>query len=870
MMNKVMYIIDGNSYAYRFFYAIPPLTTKDGMEVHSVFGFFNMLNKLFKEKKPDYICIVFDSPAPTFRHKIYEEYKIQREKMPESLQNQIKIIKEICEKAGIQIFQCDGYEADDIIANLSVEISKKDIKVMIMTNDKDMIQIVDDNIYIYKIGKDKETILTPQRIRDEYGINPTEIIDVLALMGDASDNIPGVKGIGEKTAIKLITQFKSVDNIFKRIDEVKPEKTRDSIKKSMDIVKLSRRLAVLDINEGISQKIGFTLDKCDAKNLNRDVMEKQFLKYNFKSLISANKLIKHGIDASPLIAQNIKSFDEIKDELQKQETIALFFLGDERKPELVITGFEKQAYYIFGGDFKSIPDYFNEKGIITNSAKTVFCHLDKNGKGTVNDLILISYILNPEKIYRDISHIFAEYLGGNYLSYEDIVGKGVKKVMVELVDEKILSSYTGSMVKASFSILPKLIEKLQIESLKSVYFDIELPLARVLSYMERTGLKIDINYLDSLKKKIDRRIIELERNIYDKVGLEFNLNSPKQLSDILFGKLGLPKIKKIKTGFSTDNEVLLMLQNAHPVVPEIISYRTFVKIRTGFLEVIQNFTDKDSKIFPYYNQNITATGRLSSSEPNIQNIPVRDEEGREIRKIFVPLNKDNVILKADYSQIELRILTHFSGDERLKEYFLSEKDVHTMTAAEIFGINEKDVMENQRRIAKIINFGIIYGMSKYGLSRELKISLQQAGNYIDKFFKTYKNIKEYQEEAINFARKNGYVETLFGRKRYIPNINSKNKTIREFAERVAINSPIQGTAADIIKKAMIEIMDWIVNEKLRSKMILQVHDELVFSVFEDEKEKIKIGVRKIMESIVKLNIPLKIKLGEGKNWYECG
>jgi DNA polymerase-1 len=573
---------------------------------------------------------------------------------------------------------------------------------------------------------------------------------------------------------------------------------------------------------------------------------------------------------SSLAARNLKSFDDVRDEIQKQKIVSIFFMGNERNPELIVLGFEKKAYYIFGGDVKTLPDYFNEKIIITNSAKSIFRYLDFKENQNIYDIILMAYILNSEKIYRDISYIFNEYLGGNYLSYEDITGKGAKKLMVALVDEKILSSYAGSMIQGSLAIYSLLIEKLKKEALENIYYEIELPLAKVLSIMENAGLKIDINYLDLLIEKFDKRIIELEKDIYLKSGEEFNINSPKQLANILFNKLNLPKLKKIKTGFSTDNEVLLLLKDAHPVVSDLVNYRTIIKIKTGFLDVIKGYLKNDSKIFPYYNQNITATGRLSSSEPNIQNIPVRDDEGREIRKIFIPLNGHNKIIKADYSQIELRILAHFSKDEKLKEYFLSEKDIHKMTAAEIFGINEDDVTENQRRVAKTINFGIIYGMSKYGLSKELKISLLQAGYYIDKFFNTYKKVKKYQEEIINFAREKGYVETISGRKRYIPNINSKNKTIREFAERVAINSPIQGTAADIIKKAMIEIMDWFNNDKLKSKMILQIHDELVFSVCEEEKEKIKTGIREIMENVIKLNIPLKIKLGEGKNWYECG
>ncbi|MCX8093440.1 MAG: DNA polymerase I [Candidatus Goldbacteria bacterium] len=869
-MNELIYIIDGNSYAYRFFYAMPSLTTKDGMEVHSMFGFFSMLKKLLKEKKPDYLCVVFDSPVPTFRHKIYEEYKIQREKMPESLQNQIEIIKTICKNAGIQIFQLNGYEADDIIANLAVEISKKNIKVMIMTSDKDMIQIVNDNINIYKIGKDKETILTPEKIKEEYGINPNQIIDVLALMGDTSDNIPGVNGIGEKTAIKLIKQYQNIDNILKNIDEIKPDKIKESIKQSIDIIKLSRQLAILNINGEIPLKLDFCIENCSVNKLNMEILEKEFLKYNFKSLVASDKLIKQKINEFKLKTYNIKSFDEIKEDIQKQKTISIFIMGGERKPELIIIGFESQAYYIYGNDFNVMPDFIKDKNIITNSAKFIYSCFDNNRNLNIQDIMLMAYILNSEKTYRDISHIFTEYLGGNYLSYEDITGKGAKKIMIALVDEKIISSYCSSIIQGAHAVCPLLIERLKKESLQNIYYDIELPLAYVLSCMEKTGLKIDTSYLELLIEKFNKKIKELEKEIYIKAGGEFNINSPKQLSDILFNKLNLPKLKKIKTGFSTDNEVLMMLKDMHPIVADLISYRTIIKIKTGFLDVIRGFVNKDSTIFPYYHQNITATGRLSSSDPNIQNIPVRDDEGKEIRKIFIPLYDNSVILKADYSQIELRILAHFSGDNKLKEYFLLGKDVHSMTAAEIFGIPEKDVTQNQRRIAKTINFGIIYGMSKYGLSKELKISLQQAGYYIDRFFNTYKMVKKYHEDIINSARLKGYVETILGRKRYIQDINSRNKTLREFAERIAINSPIQGSAADIIKKAMIEIMDWLKNEKLKSKMILQIHDELVFSVFIEEKEIIKLKIKEIMENTVKLNVPLEIKIGEGKNWYECG
>jgi DNA polymerase-1 len=862
---KTLYIVDGNSYAYRAFYAIPPLTTKDGVEVHAVFGFYNMITKLIRDRNPDYLFIAFDFPGPTFRHKMYEQYKIQREKMPESLQAQMKIIREIAEAGGIKVLEQEGYEADDIIAAAALKSAGAKTKVMILTSDKDMIQLISRDINILKFGRGGEQVLTPESVKQEYGINPENIVDVLALMGDASDNIPGVRGIGEKTAYKLVREYGAVGDIISKKDELKPDKVRKLVAAGLDDIKLSRELAVLKVDKGLIEKTGFDLQECGLDRMDRAGLDREFIKYNFKSLVSSGEAIKKEMKPKGS-ASAIGDIGEIEAGLKKPGEVCVFFCGDSRKPELVLVSAGGACHYMFGRDYKGLPEALLGVEIITNSAKAVFSSLGRRAR--VKDIMLMAYLLNPERTYKDMSHVFTEYGSGMFMSFDDLTGRGAKKIMIELADPAALSDYASSALEAAPAITAKLGKKLSEEKLAGIYGEMEIPVAYVLSEMEKTGLKIDGKYLAELSASTGKEIKKCEEKIFGAVGFEFNINSPKQLGEVLFEKLNLPKQRKIKTGYSTDNEVLEALEKIHPVVGEILRNRMLVKLKTGFLDVIQSFLTKEGMIYPVYNQNVTATGRLSASDPNIQNIPVREDEGREIRKIFIPLDRKSVIIKADYSQIELRVMAHFSGDKKLTQAYTEGLDIHSITASEVFGVPVKDVSQKERRAAKTINFGIIYGISPYGLARQLQVPAGEAGDYIDKFFATFPGVRQYQADTIASAAKNGWVETLTGRRRYMANINSKNRTIREFAERAAINAPIQGTAADIIKKAMVEIQDWLERDRLLTKMILQVHDELVFSAPGNEKEKVKEQAALLMEGALKLDVPLTVTVGEGANWAE--
>jgi DNA polymerase-1 len=863
---KTLYIVDSNSYAYRAFYAIPPLTTKDGVEVHAVYGFFNMLNKIIKYKQPDYLFLAFDFPGPNFRHKIYEEYKIQREKMPESLQVQMKLIREIAKAGNIKVFEENGYEADDIIAATAYAAAASKNKVFILSSDKDMIQLINKDISILKYGRDGEIILTPESVKEKYGITPGHIVDVLALMGDASDNIPGVKGIGEKTAYKLVQEYGAVEEIIKKTGSLKPDKVNKLVEAGLEDIKLSMELAVLRVDPGLIKKTGFVLDDCAVEKIDRAGLDAEFIRYNFKSLVSDGEQIKK--EAKPKgTASQISSFEHMENRFKTAKAVTVLFCGNDRNPELILISAGKDMHYMYGKDFKGLPEFFSDINIVTNSSKAVFTCLGRK-TGKIDDIMLQAYLLNPEKSYNDVSHVFTEYGGGMYLSYEDVSGKGAKKIMIELADPQVLSDYCSSMLETAPVVAEKLENKLKEEKLNDVCGKIEIPVSYVLSAMENTGLKIDRDLLEELLEKTAKQIEKCEEKIFSDVGFQFNINSPKQLGEVLFEKLKLPPQRKNKTGYSTDSEVLSALEKLHPVVAGILRNRMLVKLKTGFLDVIKGFLTKDNKIFPVYNQNVAATGRLSASEPNIQNIPVREDEGKEIRRIFIPLEKKQVIIKADYSQIELRIMAHFSGDKKLIHSYEEGVDIHAITASEVFGVDIKDVDQHQRRAAKTINFGIIYGISPYGLAKQLSISPGEAGEYIDKFFTTFPGVKKYQEDTAASAAKRGWVETLTGRRRYMANINSKNRGIREFAERAAVNMPIQGTAADIIKKAMIEIQVWLENEELETKMILQVHDELVFSSPAGEKELVKKEIKRMMEAALKLDVPLTVTIGEGANWGE--
>ena len=884
---KTFYIIDGNGYAYRSFYAMPPLTARDGTEIHALFGFYNMIMKLLRTKKPDYLALTFDHPKPTFRHKLYDEYKAQREKMPESLRTQMGLIKDMARTGNIAAFEMEGYEADDIMA-AAAALATPELKVVIITSDKDIMQLVNDNVSILKFGKKDESFITPETIKADYGISPRHVADVLALMGDASDNIPGVEGIGEKSAYKLVQEFGNIEDLYKNLDRVKAEKQREKLKAGEKDARLSKRLSVLKPDRELLEKLELSLKSCSTALMDMDALNDEFINYNFRSLVADKGLFfkaavkTAGAEAKVADGDNSAAkhtavravngtaiqaeINDLKKISDAEELVMLFDRGDSGI-DLISIKAGDENYYIHGDDFKGMN--LSGKKIVTNSSKELYKSCGCS-PAEVMDIMLMSYLLDPERTKSHHSLVFSEYLGGFYLSYDDATGKGAKRRNSREADAAKIAEYAATNLDAAQKTAELLLVKIKSAGLEAVYSGIELPLAKVLAEMELLGLRIDAALLDELIGKTAAEVARLEKNIYKEAGGEFNINSPKQLGDVLFERLNLPRQKKTKTGYSTDNEVLLALESGHAIVAEILRYRMLNKLKTGFLETIKEKLSADHKLYPDYNQSVTATGRLSSSNPNIQNIPVRGEEAREIRKIFVPLEKNEIMIKADYSQIELRILAHFSRDKKLIEAFTRGEDIHSLTASEVFGIPPDFLTREHRRAAKTINFGIVYGISPFGLAKQLQVQNHEAKRYIDSFFATFSGVKKYHEETIKAAKENGFVTTLSGRKRFMADINSSNRAVREFAERAAINAPIQGTAADIIKIAMILINEEFKKSGFGAKMILQVHDELVFSVPKKETAAVKNCVKIIMENAMKINVPLTVTMGQGDNWYECG
>ncbi|MEI7640689.1 MAG: DNA polymerase I [bacterium] len=868
-MAETFYIVDGNSFAYRAFYGMPPLTDHKGNEVHAVLGFYNMILRILKGKNPEYFAIAFDHHKPTFRHKMFEAYKAHREKMPESLQAQMKMIKAIATSGGIKNFEFEGYEADDIIGSIAALNASENLNFVIMTGDKDMIQVLNENVSMMKISKGVEVITTPETLKASAGIVPEQILDILALMGDAADNIPGVKGIGEKTAYKLIHEYGTAENVIKNVDKIKQEKLKQIIKAGIKDIEISKLLAKLKIDKEVIADTKFLLEECQSSLINYAGLNAEFLEYDFKSLVTDKKNITIAAEKEENIkeAQWVDSFEEIEG-FAKAEKVTLIFCGSENDNELIlikVSGREKY-YCLSGMNFVSVPT--TKADIITNSVKDVFRFSPEKPSGKIFDLSLMSYLLNPEKNYKDISFVYAEYLNKLFLSFDDVAGKGAKKIDPSMVPAEELNKYVYSHLAHAEALAKKLFEKIEENKLEEIYTDMELPLAVILADMEKTGIRIDTVLLEELIKKTEKNIAAEEKKIFKEAGVEFNINSPKQLGEVLFEKLKLPTQKKNKTGYSTDAEVLDNLADLHPAVASILTYRTLVKLKTGFLDAIKEYSKKDGMLYPLYNQTVAATGRLSSSKPNIQNIPVRGEEGRELRKIFIPLRNGDVIVKADYSQIELRVLAHCAKEKKMIQAFDEAVDIHEMTAREVFDVMPGMVDKDMRRVAKTINFGIVYGISPYGLAKQLKVSNPEAKRYIDKFFAMFPGVRLFHAETIAFARKNGYVETIFGRKRFMANINSSNRTIREFAERASINAPIQGTAADIIKKAMIAVFDYFEAHKMKAKMVLQVHDELVISAPEKEAAIVEKILKEKMEAAANLAVPMTVTISRGKNWYE--
>lgn len=855
MDRKKLVILDGNSLLNRAFYALPPMTTSRGIPTGAIYGFTTMLFKIFQEVKPDYIAATFDLKAPTFRHLEYNEYKAGRKKMPDELFQQFSPLKELLRAFNIGIFEKEGYEADDIIGTISKNYESDQVEVIIFTGDKDALQLVSDKtkVMITKKGITDIDIYDIDAIYSRYGLTPTGIIELKGLMGDASDNIPGVQGVGEKTAIKLLKDFGTIDGVYENIDKITGKKLRENLELHKEEAFLSKRLATIDRNVSIE----FDLENIQVKDYDLLRIRELFIDFEFNSLMDKVKSIKKE-EVSDYKLPEIKIYNgevEIIDDIKKNGVFNFLFVyeGRELKGMIIPNGYYVNRSNI--GDFSFI---FSSSEIIKNTfgGKQVYNYLRKNNieiNSLDFDIEIAAYILNPSESKYEFINILHRY------------GEATITEAGSNDEIKVLSLFVDKLDL----IKKNMILEMESYEMMDLFYNIEMPLIKVLSNMEMEGFKVDVKVLNQIGFELQEEIDSLTSKIYDLAGEEFNINSPKQLGVILFERLNLPIIKKTKTGYSTDAEVLEELSDKNEIVEGILHYRQLVKLKSTYIDGLIASISEDGKIHSSFNQTVTATGRISSTEPNLQNIPIKVEQGRRIRKAFIPSSDDYIILSADYSQIELRVLAHISEDENLLDAFRNNQDIHSRTASEVFDIPMDKITSLYRSRAKAINFGIIYGLSDYGLSRDLKIPRKEAKKYIDNYFERYYGVKEYLDEAIILGKEKGYVKTMMNRIRYIPEINSSNRNIKMFGERLAMNTPIQGTAADIIKVSMVKVNNRLREEKLKSRLILQVHDELVLEVYKDELEHVKEIVKADMEGAIKLLVPLLVDVKWGNNWYEA-
>lgn len=877
-------MVDGHGLLYRAFYAIPQLTTTYGQVVNAIYGFTMILIKLLEEEKPEYIVITFDTPVPTFRHKEFKEYKAHRKKMPDELISQIPLIKEIINNYNIAICSKEGYEADDVIGTLAKEAEKRNCNTIIVTGDKDAFQLISPHTKIMSTikGVTEVKIYDEAAIREKYGVEPEKIVDILALKGDSSDNIPGVPGVGEKTAIALIKEFGGVENILSNTEKISKKSLREMIREYEDQIKMSKMLATI-VKE---VPIKYDFDSFRVKLPNYKELWKIFKKYEFKNLLKKiapkinNEKIKlefNLIDTeeklvgltNEIIERKYFSFYLVTSSTNAISAnilgIALSFKDNENYyiPLFILNLIENSKCLSLELVLNKLRPCFENQGIIKISHKLKFnfivLHRHKvEIEGNNFDTMIAAYLLNPSSENYNLINLFWEYL--KYLKNSE--NKESKQNTIMSIEDACENAQNILKLKDILE------EKMEEKNLTSLFRKVEMPLVKILGDMEINGIKMNINFLKEMSRQVDTRLGELKKTIYNLSGTEFNINSPKQLSVVLFERLKLPVIKKTKTGYSTNADVLNILGPQHKIVSFILEHRELVKLKNTYIDKLPFLVDsKTKRIHTSFHQTVTSTGRLSSSEPNLQNIPIRTEMGREIRKAFIA-EEGLELLSADYSQIELRILAHLSKDESLLNAFQNDEDIHAHTASGIFNLDQNIISKQMRRMAKVINFGIIYGMSSYGLARNLGIGREEAEKYINNYFFRYQGVKKYIEREKEEARKKGYVLTLLNRRRYLEGINSKDKNIREFNERIAINAPIQGSAADLIKLAMIKIDKSFKKEKFKSRLLLQIHDELIFEVYKPELKKVKSIIKEIMEHSLEISVPIKVNLKRGNNWAE--
>ena len=879
-MNKTLVIIDGNSIINRAFYALPEMSNKEGLKTNAIYGFTNMLLKIIDTYNPTHISVAFDRKAPTFRHIEFKEYKAGRKKMPDELREQFEPLKDLLDKFNIHRLEIDGYEADDIIGTVSKIAEDNGFKVYIVTGDKDAIQLASNKTttLITKKGVGEVEEYDYDSVIEKYEMTPTQFIDLKGLMGDKSDNIPGVPGIGEKTGIKLIKEFSSIEGIFDNIDSIKGS-TKKKLEENKELAIMSKKLATIIRDVPVE----FNLEELEYGNYNtKDILD-VFKYLGFTSLI-------------PRIGSLDESEDIVNEanvEISKLEDIDEFINKVKENNELIIKTvtregniLDKRIKYIFlSVDGKKI--YYVEENSI-HKLEYIFTsnEIKKLGYNLKDDYIALKpYGIKLENIYFDItiaeylidsmsstsyecSAIAMKYLTKKVKTKEELLGKGVKAKKYQDLDFEELSSHISQIIDTVKNVMPIMEENLKESNMDGLLYHVEMPLVEVLADMEYEGVKVDKEKLNELGSQFKEIIKKLESEIYKISGEEFNINSPKQLGVILFEKLGLPVIKKTKTGYSTNAEVLDKLKDQSPIIDKIIEYRQIVKLNSTYVEGLLSIINPiDGRIHSSFNQTITTTGRISSTEPNLQNIPVKLEMGRNIRKVFIS-DKECKLVDADYSQVELRVLAHMSQDETMIDAFKHNEDIHTKTASQVFNVSMDEVTSKQRSDAKAVNFGIVYGKSDFGLSEDLNIPVKQAKEYIENYFNKYNKIKEFMDNIIDDASSNGYVTTILNRRRYIPEIKSSNFMLRNAGKRAAMNAPIQGSAADIIKIAMINVYKKLEENNLKSKLILQVHDELIVEAVDSEIDIVKKIVKDEMENAVCLDVNLDVDLNIGDSWYD--
>lgn len=877
-MNKLV-LIDGNSLSFRAFYALPLLSNKAGIHTNAILGFAKLLEKIIREEQPTHFLVAFDAGKTTFRHSKYSEYKGGRQKTPPELSEQFPYIRQLLDAYHIKHYELENYEADDIIGTLSKEANQNDFETIIVTGDRDLTQLATQNVTIYYTKKGVTDVdhYTPEFIAEKYnGLKPIQIIDMKGLMGDSSDNIPGVAGVGEKTAIKLLNQFDSVEGVYENIDKVSGKKLKEKLELSHEDALMSKELATINRYSPIEVTLNDT-KLSDIKD-NHEKIE-LFKKLEFKQLLADidNKASEFEQEQKQVSFDILPTFEYV-DFNHLDEAVIHFEIDGSNylKDDILKFGFyDKERYIVVDADnIKDYPELIkwleneNSKKVVYDAKKTfVIAHrLNINIQNIVFDAMLASYIIDPSRTIDDVYSVVTNYHQTYVKEDVSIYGKGKKR---QVPDTEILNTHIASITKSIDAVKPLMEKELESHQQMNLLKDLELPLARILSKMEEIGIYTDVNDLQRMQQELQEKLELLVQRIHDAAGEEFNINSPKQLGVVLFETLKLPVIKKTKTGYSTAVDVLEQLQNEHPIINDILEYRQLAKLQSTYVEGLQKVISNDKRIHTRFNQTLAQTGRLSSVDPNLQNIPIRLEEGRKIRKAFKPSSEDSVILSADYSQIELRVLAHITQDDSLKEAFIHGQDIHTATARKVFGVEAEEVTDLMRRQAKAVNFGIVYGISDYGLSQSLNITRKEAKIFIDDYLASFPGVKQYMSDIVKDAKANGYVETLLHRRRYIPDITSRNFNLRGFAERTAMNTPIQGSAADIIKLAMVEFDKQVQHTSYKAKLLLQVHDELIFEVPKSEVEEFSLFVEDIMEHALDLDVPLKVDSNYGPTWYDA-